>query len=337
MAILIEFDPANECYSAQSLAVGELTIRAATKSLAIVQDSIECRCCDVKGNGNDPFVSVIGSHGTRKDSNGARGRDTFYGIVGGADYRWNIGSEGNKYLRGGAFFGYLHGDMHGAALPSLLLKSVWDSKLTIKQTSAVGGLFCAFEQFDSRLRKSNLDASLCFGRQKNRISGGDEAAYRGHSFSVDLRAIGNVFARNSWQIGPWIGASYGRIGERGSFFGATESKVSSDIFRTIIGLNVEHEFSPSSKNPELLLRTYGRVGWCWQGGRSSVRGNNISATFPPPPSTFDGAFGDRNSAIATAGFRQKLTANWEVSGSLNGDFSCHYSLCKATLTVGYCF
>ncbi|MDR2667487.1 MAG: autotransporter outer membrane beta-barrel domain-containing protein [Puniceicoccales bacterium] len=335
VVLAVEVGPQNSCYDVHALAVGALSIETAAKAMAILQDSIECRCGDVKGNGNDPFVSIIGSHGTRKDSAGAKGCSTFYGIIGGADWRWDIGNSGNKYLRGGAFLGYLRGDLSGAAMPSILLKSLWGGNLSVRQNSVCGGLFFAFEQFGNRISKSNLDASICFVRQRNKIVG-DLSPYGGRSFSIDLRGTANVFTINNWQSGPWLGIAYGRLMEKGSFFDVS-AKISSDIFRTILGLSVEREFSPNLKAPERLLRAFGRVGWCWQGGRNSLNGNIISTDFPPPQSTFDGPFGDRNSAIAVFGFRQKLTGNWELSGSWTGDFSSHYRSCNVSITADYTF
>ncbi|MDR1436357.1 MAG: hypothetical protein LBI39_04095, partial [Puniceicoccales bacterium] len=102
------------------------------------------------------------------------------------------------------------------------------------------------------------------------------------------------------------------------------------IFRTIVGFSFENERSPFGAFPEMLLRTYGRIGWCRHGicGSSSAAGAQSSIGEP---------FADRNSISASIGFRQKITANWESSGSLNGDLSSHHTFCRAIATVSRSF
>jgi hypothetical protein len=344
-AITIQLDlgPTLEDIAAVTRMISGLLAQTAAKTQALLQESFDARCCDVKGNGNDPFVSAIGAHATRS-SGGAEGKTTFYGISGGADYRWNFGED--RYLRGGAFLGYVRGEVRGGLVPSFLLQPFWDASLRVHQNSFVGGIFAAYESFDSRHRKTNLEGTVSCGLLKNKISGegapsgaGSEDSYDGRSFSADLRAVRNLVSCRGWQMGPWAGIAYQHLWEKGPVGPVGSSSVStgSDLVRTILGANVEREFSPFAAAPDRLLRAYARIGWCWQGTHSSVSCDGSEGFNLPSTPLLDGAYGDRNSAVATVGFRQKLSAHWDLSGSWNGDFSAHYASNKLTATVGYSF
>jgi hypothetical protein len=294
------------------------------KSLDLARCSFDNRLRDVKGNGNDPFLGLIAAHSNRDIDENLFRRTTHYGIVGGADYSWDLVGDGSVLMRAGAFIGHMRGDSR-----TRFLGEETGASFRLKQRTNLVGIFGAYESFGKNSLKTNFDATLTFGITANNIS--DCALswkFRSRTFAINFEGIRNLCSHNSWQLGPWAGITYHRLYQ--SSYG-DNGRASANLLRTTIGVNVERETPFSCAGHECRLRTYARFGWCCQVAPNSAKGiaNN------PTPSV--SIYGDRHSAVASAGFRQKFNDHWDLSGAWDGDFSGHYSMNKASLTIGYNF
>jgi hypothetical protein len=305
-----------------------LLAQTVVKSLDLARGSFGNRLSDVKGNGNDPFIGLVGAHSERDLDGGSECRTTFYGITGGADYRWDLSGVENSLLRAGAFLGHVRGDVKYRG-------DGYQPGERVHQRTTLAGIFAAYESFDARALKTNLDATFSIGFTGNELSqSGHSYRFNGQNISLDLNGVRNLFSINGLQVGPWAGIGYHRVRQaaHGEWDGGQEisaAKTCANFFQSTLGLSAEREFNLRAGDPDFRLRTYARLGWCCQPRTSSAPTATAQSLARP--------YGDRHSAIASVGFRQKFDAHWDLTGSWNGDFSGHYRLNRMTLALGYTF
>jgi hypothetical protein len=303
------------------------------KTLDLARGTFDGRLTDIKGNGNDPFVGLIVAHAERDLSADTHYRTTYYGLAGGLDYRWDLSES--AFIRAGAFLGHVRGDVKydvddgGTAIPGIGAGST--DRTRIHQRTTMGGFFAAYEYFDSRALKTNLDVTLSLAHSKNEIlQVGYGSDFHSQDIAFNLDASRNLYSYKGFQFGPWVAVAFHHIREDGyKFAGDPQPELSSNLIGWTVGVNGEREFDLGANHPELRLRAFGRIGACWQ-----PRGRNIGA---PAAHTLGQALGDHCSCVVILGFRQKITENWDVTGAWNGDFSGHYHLNKGSLSVGYTF
>ncbi|MDR2576794.1 MAG: autotransporter outer membrane beta-barrel domain-containing protein [Puniceicoccales bacterium] len=311
--MLVEFAPEDGEVTASDTC--DVCAQTLMKCVDLAKSGFQNRLCDIKGNGDDPFVALIGGHARRDSIDEGICKTTYYGVVGGLDHRWIISEK--LLVRVGAFSGWVRGDVR------------WGRSL--RQRAGLVGVFGACEHFDSKLRKSNLDITLTGGFTRNHLR--DEAfesAFNCCDMAADASFVRNIFAVRNMQIGPWTALSYHHI-HQNSFLGedrVTVPAIGADLLKTTLGMNFERENAPWAGAPDRLLRIYVRVGWARQAKRLDAQ---------PIIRSVSPRYEQRNSTVVTCGFRQKIDANWEISGAWDGEFNGHYACNRANITFGYIF
>lgn len=305
-----------------------------TAVVSMFRNAVAVRLTDVKGNGNDPFVSAIGGHVHQSSIAGIGYGGDLYGVTAGADKLLNY-KDG--CVRLGAMIGYIYGDVnfHGSAI---------GKKQKSKQDNYLGALYGAYEAFNEKNLKTDLNLSCGFGYTKHRLNRVDQqgagynAKMKSNNFFLSAEFIKNLYAVQGIQFGLWLRADYNHIhqkaySENGGAGAQSISKAKFDFLDTTVGVNIEKEIQNSS-NSDRSLRLYMKAGWNCQPVRSH---STIVAGVNGKDSVVSPHFGSHNSAVFTAGLRQKLNARWDLIGEWNGSFNKKHSNNLVTLGAGYTF
>lgn len=304
---------------------------------AMFRGAVAARLTDVKGNGNDPFISVIGGRIRRSEVSGVWYDGDLYGVAAGGDKLINL--QSGAYMRLGGMLGYVRGDIdfHGSAV---------DNKRSVKQDNYLLSVYSAYESFNENGLKTDFNLSLGYGYGEHRLSRLDA---QNNSFSAKMKSdnlfisgelVKNLYAIQGVQIGFWLKADYNHIRQKGysehAANGGTAQSVSKanfDSLDTIVGVNIEKDLQ-NQYNPNRRTRFYAKAGWNCQPARSH---STILAGVYGQMDETNPSLKPHNAAVFVAGCRQKLNANWDIITEWNGSFSKKHSYNLVTFSVGYTF
>ena len=294
---------------------------------------------DVKGNGNDPFVKIFGTHCDQDAINGIGYKGNIYGVLGGLDYKWNIGNNGNENAVAGAMLGL-------AQSRTTFNCENDDNGMWGQQNMYICGLFAAYENSNQKLLKTNFNIFAGLNYAKNELWRTDDnnthysTDFNSQDWFINVEAVKNLFKFSGWQTGPYAGIEYNYIrqdGHKESGNSANAIDISAanyHLLDTTIGLNIEKEWQDQA-NSERRLRIYGRFGWDYQVIRDA-NGANAKIDGGDPFRPYMSYLG-KNSFLCTLGLRYQLNSNWDVNGSYAGNFSKTYNSHNINFGVGYTF
>jgi hypothetical protein len=311
-------------------------------STTVLKNNIEERMNNVKGNGNDPFLTLLYGNFHQDETNGFGYGSDFVGIGGGLD--WMHHFSGEKYLRLGVTLGYLSGstDFFGSAS---------GRGKHVSHGVCSGAIFAAYETFGKNNLKTDINLFAGISHSRDKMSRVDSSghAFRGimkaNSQFIQLEITKNMLLFRGVQIGPWCHASYNHVaqgsykesatsGESGS---QSVSKVRHNFLDTIIGVNVEKEFQDKS-NPASRFRTFLKMGWCCQAMRKHSSAA-VQFDIPQLQGVYPPSFGypSRNSLALVAGFRKKFNEHVDLLCSWHASFSKNARNNILSATLGYTF
>jgi hypothetical protein len=286
---------------------------------------------------NDPFAGIFFSHGHQKEENGVGYDTNSYGALFGFDFV--------KSTKSGAMFKYGAAMSFAHGKTKFFGDGIGNSKVA-KNNIYFGNVFGAYEIYSEKGLKTVFNATSSLGyaktkQDRNDAGGNDYHADYGNSiFQLSGEVIKYLGTFSEVQVGPWLSAAYTRVHQKSytesgdlngiiSSDGATFNKVA-----TVIGLALEKEF----QNPydlEKRVRLFAKIGWRYEPVRSHSSGTVNIANLKP----FTPEFGlsKKGSAVATIGFRNRISKNIEFSGSLNGSVNSKHSYISVNAFVGYSF
>jgi outer membrane autotransporter protein len=327
---------------AKSFANGSLS-QGTLSTLDMARESLSQHLTDVKGNGDDPFLTVFGGHEHLDiDADSGFGSSAnYYGLLLGEDWVRPLGSN---YLRFGTVTGYCSGKMDFTG-PSVS----GNGSKSAKCKNYFWTFFASYESFDAQQLKSNLLATLTGGIGHNDLSRTDNDQHRFNAKFTDsnitftLDGIRSLFRWNGVQVGPWAGIRCGHIHQNdyvesrpGTLTNCAEmGSMNSDSIRTVLGLNAEKEIYYGSAANGRHFRLHGKLGWQCGAIRhhSDATGKIYAAGIED--FTANVGYGKRNALLVSAGFRNKLNDHWEVRGNWNGSFAEDATRNSANLSLGY--
>ncbi|MDR2779030.1 MAG: hypothetical protein LBB16_01950 [Puniceicoccales bacterium] len=334
-------------------------------AISIFRDTLDNRMTDVKGNGNDPFLIMGGSYARKGIANGGGYKNNLGGIVGGFDYVYQFDEEENdyddeddqkkeskdRYLRLGIAGGYFRGKSNFTG------PIAYREKISSENIYAAA-VFAAYEAFNSKKLKTDINLFAGFEYAKNEISRIDENEifFHGSAKSNILFAyfecIKNLFRRDNWQFGPWVFIKYHYVTQDGYDDVSDDNPAKSqriggvkfDFLDTILGCNIEYEHTSitdyeyfgnkeQNGNNARGMRLFFRGGLGIQPIRKcSIVDHEVDTGEYPmlryPPKRY---------AMVVAGFREKFDEHWELAGSWKGTFGKNFAMHVVTLGVGYNF
>jgi outer membrane autotransporter protein len=319
-------------------------------STALLRGALGGRLTDVKGNGNDPFVSLAAGRTHRSQIDGLGYNGNLYGLVGALDCVHKF--SGENYLRLGALAGYIGGDTDFFGVSAEKSKSA-------KQDMVSGALFIAHEFFGENSLKTDVNLLAgggCSYITLLRTDNDDnkfKAKVRSTNWFAYFELVKNVYRQGNWQVGPWVRVDYNHsshnnyreqclLGDKTKAH--TFSRSRAHLLDVALGLNVEGEFrrrptDPLTMNPEDEpgLRVFLRAGYGYQPIRKFS-----DATFSVGEAIFAGEnlvlnHPSKHHITLTAGFRKKFNAHWSLDGSYQGSFSKDSHANSLSLGLGYNF
>lgn len=321
------------CDACKSVELSKIHIAVAS----MFRGAVASRLTDVKGNGNGPFITAVGGHVHQGELLGVKYSGDLYGIAGGVDKLFFI--ENHGYLRVGAMLGYIYGDID-------FTDSAISSQ-TDKQDNYLGAIYGAYETFDAKNLKTDINLSLGFGYTEHELSRRDVWNYgykskmKSSNIFFSAEFIKNLYEVQGIQFGVWAKADYNHIRQKsyteralnGGTCAQSVKKANFDFVDMTLGVNIEKEIQISS-NSDRRLRVYMRAGWNCQ----PVHGHStILASIHNQTNVMSTDFGSKNSAVFVAGCRQRIDANWDIFGEWNGSFNKKHSNNVITLGAGYTF
>ncbi|MDE6432469.1 MAG: autotransporter outer membrane beta-barrel domain-containing protein [Opitutales bacterium] len=321
------------CDACKSVELSKIHIAVAS----MFRGAVASRLIDVKGNGNDPFITAVGGHVHQSELLGVKYSGDLYGVAGGVDKLFFI--ENHGYLRVGAMLGYIYGDID-------FTDSAISSQ-TDKQDNYLGAIYGAYETFDAKNLKTDINLSLGFGYTEHELSRRDVWNYgykskmKSSNMFFSAEFIKNLYEVQGIQFGLWAKADYNHIRQKsyteralnGGTCAQSVKKANFDFIDMTLGVNIEKEIQISS-NSDRRLRVYMRAGWNCQ----PVHGHStILASIHNQTNVMSTDFGSKNSAVFVAGCRQRIDANWDIFGEWNGSFNKKHSNNVITLGAGYTF
>ncbi|MDR0595406.1 MAG: autotransporter domain-containing protein, partial [Puniceicoccales bacterium] len=324
---------------------------------AVVQNCLSCRLCDVKGNGNDPFLQVFGGYGKRGEISDLSYNCATYGILLGEDFVKQLGDS--AFLKLGGAVSFAHNNVKFSG------KGAENGKKG-EQNILFGNLFGAYEGFGEENLKTDINALIGFGYSRNRVRRTDvgnnkfDVKFPSTDFNVSCELVKNFFHLGNAQVGPWMKVVYNHIAQKkyAESEGIGMSKSRFNYLNTTLGINLEWEFSnasdeyeeqklsdassgePAKQEPndirdeERRLRLFAKFGWECQPIRSR---SGYTVTFNGDQ--FEPNFGNGNKHffVAVCGFRYKLSTHFEISsnvaGRITGDDRCF----NVNAGLGYSF
>lgn len=292
----------------------------------------------VKGNGNDPFLTVLGARSHQDEISGFGYKNDIWGIMLGEHYTWDLGHE--RYLRAGALASYSKSDVN-------FFGSGTSNGKRAQQDMYIGGIFSSWESFNMHHLKTNANllVGLNYSRNKtHRIDDGD-IFYRGDFDSTDLfvtlDGVKNLLHIGNWQTGPYASVTYNRVHQQGYTERANNmtnavklSSINQNLLDFILGWSVQKEWQ-HFKNTDKRIRTYACAGWHCQPIRSHSTGTAYISDMKPFTPKF--GYTERNSFFAQLGFRNKLTQHLEWYANYAADISGNYRYQNLNLGLGYTF
>lgn len=303
----------------------------------MITSGINSILLSAKGNGNDPFLTVLGAHSHQDEIAGFGYANDIWGVMLGEHYTWDLGHE--KYLRVGGLVSYSKSDV------DFFGASTSNGKQA-KQDMYIGGVFGSFETFNSKHLKSNasLILGLNYSRNKTHRIDGENIFYRGDFDATDifvtLEGVKNLCHIASWQAGPYASVTYNHIHQRGYTESAsnttnvvTLSSINQDLLDFVLGWNIEKEWQNQQK-PDARIRTYARLGWHCQPVQNHSTGTAYIGGMSMIP---EFGYADKNSFTAQLGLRNKLNQNWEWYADYVADVSGNYRYQNLSLGIGYTF
>jgi hypothetical protein len=310
---------------------------------SLLRNSVENRLTDAKGNGNDPFVSIVYGDFHQDDIDGFGYDSDFVGIAGGLDYVYKF-ANGDRYLRMGMALGYFDGKTKFFGTASGLGKKV-------DHDVYEGAIFAAYESFGKNNLKTDINLFVGLGYEKNKLARIDanmhefEGKMSSNNQFVKLEAVKNLLSFNGVQTGPWLFVNYNHVIQNGytesrvqeKIGSQTVSKIKHDYLDITLGVNMEKEFQ-STVDPDSMLRLFLKAGWCHR----ALRKHSSATVYFDVPGLGDSyspilGYPAKNSAIFVAGFRRKFNANWELTASWHGTFSKNIRHNILSASLGYDF
>lgn len=305
---------------------------------SMLRGAVGPRLTDVKGNGDDPFISVIGGHVHQNQVSGAGYSGDLCGLAGGADKLYRL--DDSSYVRLGALVGYIYGDIDFCG-------SAAGDNLGDKQDNYLLAAYGAYESFNEHNLKTDFNICFGFGYGEHKLSRSDAQKYyydakmKSNSVFIHAEYIKNLYSIRGVQFGLWLKANYHhthqkRYKESSSNGGAAVrefSKVNSDSLNTTVGVNIEKELH-SALRADSRLRLFMRAGWNCQPLRnhSTLTARTMGTSFHP-----DSDFCLHDSFIISAGFREKFNTHWDVVAEWNGSYNKRSSNNIVSLSLGYSF
>jgi hypothetical protein len=331
---------------------GELAYMAvdATNTLT---NAIITRRTSVKGSVADPFVYIFGGHTHRNRviSGGLGCSSDIYGIAVGIDKVYssddgilNLGD--NDYVRIGGVIGYVNTD-------SRLSGSIYDRSRTSEQEMCAALVFGAYETFNEKHLKTNINATVGVGHIENKLHRVDhkfspsifDAKVKSYSAFANAEFVKNMCACRGFHFGLWTAINYNRVCQD-SYSESAHNPSDSTIARhfdklhhnfldTIVGINIEKEIQ-SAKYSDAKLRILCRAGWDHQNHDHSdvkvyVAGLRMLDEFTN--------FGcpAKNSAVVVLSLTGVLDRHWSFVGSWTGRFNKDMSNNVVTCGIEYDF
>jgi uncharacterized protein with beta-barrel porin domain len=302
-----------------------------------MQDCLTARLFDVKGNSDDPFISVFGSHGHQKEIHDLGYKNDSYGFLGGLDFV--------KTLKSGAFvrYGLLASFSHSSAK---FFGSETENGKFARQNAIFGGVFGSYEGFNAKGLKNNFNLTVGIGHARNKVWRTDLAdnRYDGKFNSINFYAhcefVKNLMRIGNVQIGPWAAASYNHITQRkyselgNSTNAATVNRMDFDSLEAILGLNLEREFHNSHDN-EKRIKVFARAGWEY----GAVDSHSPCEITIGGENSISNAFSSKSKhyLFLSCGLRARLSKHLEISGIILGRVNRNRSFLSASVCVGYSF
>jgi hypothetical protein len=319
-------------------------------STALLRGALGGRLTDVKGNGNDPFISLVAGRTHRSQIDGLGYNSNLYGLVGALDCVHKF--SGENYLRLGALAGYIGGDTD-------FFGELAEKSKSAKQDIFSGSLFIAHEFFGENNLKTDVNLLAGGGRSYTTLLRTDndsnkfKAKVRSTNWFAYFELVKNVYRQGNWQVGPWVRVDYNHSSHNGyseqcllgnKTKAHTLSRSRAHLLDVALGLNLEGEFrrrptDPLTMNPEDEpgLRVFLRAGYGYQPIRkfsdatflvdgANFAGENLALNHP-----------SKHHITLTAGFRKKFNAHWSLDGSYQGAFSKDSSTNSLSLGLGYNF
>ncbi|MDR0679963.1 MAG: autotransporter outer membrane beta-barrel domain-containing protein, partial [Puniceicoccales bacterium] len=332
----------------------------------VVQNCIDCRLCDVKGNGNDPFLQIFGGYGKR-DKISDLGYDcATYGILLGEDFMKQLGDSAFLKLGGAVSFAHNNVKFSGNGA---------ENGKKGEQNILFGNLFGAYEGFGEENLKTDINALIGFGYSRNKVRRTDasnskfDGKFPSTDFNVSCELVKNFFHLGNAQVGPWMKVTYNHIAQKEYAESGDEnnqensknlsmSKSRFNYLNTTLGINLEWEFSNAGdeceeqklsdanngepakqelndiKDEERRLRLFAKFGWEYQPIRSR---SGYAVTFDG--SQFEPNFGNGNKHffVAVCGFRYKLSTHFEISSNVAGRITSDDRYFNVNAGLGYSF
>jgi len=158
--------------------IGSVTVSA--NAVNTVRSAILNRLTDVKGNGNDPFISLVYGRLHQGMANGIGYDSNLKGISGGLDWVFKFSDE--RYLRMGAVMGYVKGS-------TKFFGSAAGKRNNMDSDVYTGGLFTAYESFGKNNLKTNINVFVGLGYTKNKLARVDD---------IDNLSTGWMSSRNQF-------------------------------------------------------------------------------------------------------------------------------------------
>jgi hypothetical protein len=310
---------------------------AARDTNSAMQNCLGERLCDVKGDSDDPFICVFGSHGRQKEIYDLGYKLNGCGLLLGLDYLKTLKS--NAFLKYGAFLSFSHNGVK-------FFGSEAENERRARQNTIFGGIFGAYENFDARGLKTNFNATAGIGFTKNKVWRTDiannrfDGKFNGTNFYLNCEFIKNVAKVREIQFGPWLSISYNRINQRkysesgDAASAASVGKVNFDLFDTILGISLEREIR-SPHDSEKHSKIFAKIGWESEPSNSHSSCDVTIGDGSPVSPSF--THRSRHSLFLSGGFRSRLNQRFEVSGGIFGRLSKNHHYISANVSVGYSF
>jgi hypothetical protein len=221
--------------------------------------------------------------------------------------------------------------------------------------SFVTALYGAYESFDSKQLKTDINVIAGFLYSKNRLNR-DFKVYndlddiddpilmstKADSTSVFVRieATKNIFSLLGCQFGPWLMAKYHHVRQEGYDEHSVLGELHSDRMRfhfidTVVGLNMESEFQSKEHDGRSVKFTF-RGGWNCQPLREHSP-YSVSVEGVTMDESAKVHYNVTNSAIAIANIAIRFDANLTLTGTWTGRFSKDTVINNVSAGIEYAF
>jgi outer membrane autotransporter protein len=313
---------------------------ACVESMAAISDYISCRMCDVKGNCDDPFLSVIYGRRHGGERSGLAHRSRIGGLVGGLDFISKCSSGALIRYGLACSVSRSDGDISGPA--------AGHGKHT-RHDALFANLFASYENFSDGNMKTNVGIMVGIGRGStvaSRLDSSDNyfrTKFSGTNFHAGLELVRNTFRLGMWQVGPYASVAYNHVRQNAHAEVTTATSGAISMPRTkfnfidsTIGFNFELEIHHPCDG-DRRIRLFARAGWHSLPFHAASK---VTATrLTPSPDTFVPTFshGVRNTLALSSGVRMKLSKHLELSTTLSAQIGKHFRNVNLNSSLGYSF